>query len=268
MPLVRPMNTAFASISLRRSVDPRGRLAQKVADRFEAAGRQVLRDAARADERVVHPQAGDQLEQVEDVLPHPDALQEDRCRPELEAERADPAEVRRDPVQLEHQHADDLGPLRDPVLDAEQSLHPKAVRRLVEQRRQVVGAGDERGALRPGPVLHRLLDAGVQVADRRAGVGDRLALKGEDQPEHAVRRRVLRPHVDDDLLVEAALAVLGDDLVPVATSHVVDTALGRIRFRVGRARRRVGIGAHEYDLLSSGGGTLVPRYSTGMPPSG
>ena len=37
-----------------------------------------------------------------------------------------------------------------------------------------------------------------------AGLGDRLALELEDQPEHAVRRRVLRAHVDDDALLVAA----------------------------------------------------------------
>ena len=57
-------------------------------------------------------------------------------------------------------------------------------------------------ALRPGAVLHVLLDAGVQVADAAAGLGDRLALELEDQPEHAVGRRVLRTHVDDDALLD------------------------------------------------------------------
>ena len=80
----------------------------------------------------------------------------------------------------------------------------EAVGGLLEQRREVVHAGAERHALGPGAELHVLLDAGVQVADARAGLGDRLAVDLEDQPEHAVRRRVLRAHVDDDpLLAEA-----------------------------------------------------------------
>src|SRR6201999_1121511 len=62
--------------------------------------------------------------------------------------------------------------------------------------------------------------------------------------------------------------VAGDKLVPVPAGHVVDAALGGLGVRVARARGRVRLGAHVYDLLSSGGGTLVPRYSTGMPPSG
>src|ERR1019366_5472518 len=93
-----------------------------------------------------------------------------------------------------------------------------AVCRLVEERHEVVHPGAERDALRPGAVLHVLLDAGVQVADGRAHLGDGLALQRQDQPEHPVGGRVLRAHVDDQPL--AALEVLGlvgggDELVPV-----------------------------------------------------
>ena len=66
--------------------------------------------------------------------------------------------------------------------------------------------------------------------------------------------QVLRAHVDDHLLgVRPVPGLLRgpDDLVPVLAGDVVDPALG-----------------HVYDLRSSGGGTVAPRYSTGMPPSG
>ena len=154
----------------------------------------------------------------------------------------------------------------------------EAVGGLVEHRREVVHAGAERHALRPGAELHVLLDAGVQVADARAGLGHRLAVELEDEAEHAVRRRVLRPHVDDDaLLVEGGGLV--DELVPVAAGGVEDVgALGgrrRRRRRWRRCRRRrvgarwVSVWAHQlYDLRWSGGGMVAPLYSTGMPPRG
>src|SRR5262249_9620583 len=104
-----------------------------------------------------------------------------------------------------------------------------------------------------------------QVADGRPGLPDGLALQREDQPEDAVGRRVLRPHVDDDLLVRRPVRVTGDDLVPVLARHVVDAAYCGVIVAGRRGHVRSG---HWYDLLSSGGGTLVPRYSTGMPPSG
>jgi hypothetical protein len=91
----------------------------------------------------------------------------------------------------------------------------QAVGRLLEHRREVVHPGAEGDPLHPGAELHVLLDAGVQVADARAGLGHRLAVELEDEAEHAVRRRVLRAHVDDDaLLVQRGRLV--DEVVPVA----------------------------------------------------
>ena len=174
---------------------------QELADLVDRLVRHVLRHAARPDVRVVHPQAGDHLEDVEDVLPLAEAVQHHRDRAQLHAGGGQPDQVRGDPVELHHQHPDGVGPLGDLVGDAEQLLHRQAVRRLVEDRRQVVHPGHERGALGPVAVLEVLLDAGVQVADDRAGLGDRLALELQDQPQHAVRGRVLRAHVDDDPLV-------------------------------------------------------------------
>ena len=130
-----------------------------------------------------------------------------------------------DAVELHEQDPHDLGLLRDVVLDVEQPLDAEHVGRLVVERRQVVHPGAERRALHPGAVLHVLLDAGVQVADAAAGLGHRLALELEDQPEHAVRRRVLRAHVDDDPLVGLLGDALGD-LVPVLAGDREDPTLG------------------------------------------
>ena len=71
-----------------------------------------------------------------------------------------------------------------------------------------------------------LLDAGVQVADDRAGLGDGLAVELQHEAQHAVRGRVLRAHVDDDALVVAPRSTL--DVVPVAAGDGVDRALGRL----------------------------------------
>jgi hypothetical protein len=172
---------------------------------------------------VVHAQARDQLEDVEDVLPLAEAVDHHRQRAEFHTRRRQPHQVRGDPVELHHQHTDRVGPGRDLVLDAEQPLHRHAVADLVEHRRQVVHAGHERGALRPVPVLEVLLDSGVQVPDDSARLDDRLALEFEHQPQDAVRRRVLRTHVDDDALLGAGLV---DQCVPVAAGDSEDLALG------------------------------------------
>jgi hypothetical protein len=83
---------------------------------------------------------------------------------------------------------------------------------------------DERRPLRPGAVLRRLLDAGVQVADDDAGLGDRLALQVQDQAQDAVGGGVLRAHVDHEALVLVRVGAEG--LVPVAAGDRVDPALG------------------------------------------
>ena len=128
--------------------------------------------------------------------------------------------------------------------------------------RQVVHARHERGALRPGAVLEVLLDAGVEVADAAAGLGDRLAVDLQDEAEHAVGGGVLGAHVDDDALVVGPGRGL-DDLVPVATGDRVYGAFGGLRW----AERVVGV-LIEYDLRWSGAGIWAPLYSTGMPPRG
>ena len=61
---------------------------------------------------------------------------------------------------------------------------------------------------------------------QRASVTD-LAFEFQDQPEHAVRRGVLRAHVDHDPLV-AAFGLLRHQRVPVLAGDRVDVAFGRV----------------------------------------
>ena len=199
----------------------------EVADLVQRAGRQVLGDAAGADERVVHPQAGDQLEEVEHQLALAEADRHHRQRADLHATGGDADQVGGDAVELHEQDPHDLGLLRDVVLDVEQPLDAEQVGHLVVERAEVVHPGAERDALRPGAELHVLLDAGVEVADAATGLGHRLALELEDQAEHAVRRRVLRAHVDDDALVGVTGVgeALGDG-VPVLAGDGEDATLG------------------------------------------
>ena len=66
----------------------------------------------------------------------------------------------------------------------------------VRLRAEVVHPLDERDHLLPLLLLGGLLDARVQVADRRLGPDDGLAVELQHEPQHAVRAGVLRPHVD------------------------------------------------------------------------
>ena len=212
----------------------------EAADLVEGARREVLGDAAGADERVVHAQAGDQLEQVEHELALAEADRHHGQRADLHAAGRDADQVGGDPVELHEQDPHDLGLLGDVVLDAEQPLDAEHVGHLVVERREVVHPGAERDALDPGAVLHVLLDAGVEVADAAAGLGHRLALELEDQPEHAVGRRVLRAHVDDDAFLDVVVEALGDG-VPVLAGDGEDLALGGVG----------GAGVHVLSVVSS-----------------
>ena len=60
------------------------------------------------------------------------------------------------------------------------------------------------------PPLEDLLDATVEVSHHRSALDDLLTLKLQHEPEHAVRRRMLRPEVEDELLGLETLVALDD----------------------------------------------------------
>ncbi len=82
-------------------------------------------------------------------------------------------------------------------LQPEQFLHRQAVAQVVGKRRQVIHAVGEGDRLLVVLDLELLLDAGVQVADIGLALDHGFAVELEHQAQHAVRGRVLRPHVED-----------------------------------------------------------------------
>ena len=198
----------------------------------------IGRDAAGADVRVVGAQARDVLDDLEGLLAADEARRHDRGGAHLVAAGADRDEVRADAGELHHEHAQHVRAVGDVVGDAEQLLDAHAVHGLVEHRGDVVHAGAERDALSPGPELHVLLDAGVEVADARAQLGDPLALDLEHDAQHAVSGRVLGAHVEHEALPAEASGLLGD-FRPVAA---VDGELGCGAVVVAQAGGGVGCG--------------------------
>ena len=81
---------------------------------------QVGGDAAGADVVVVHPQAGDLLEEPQHLLALAPAVEHHRHGADVHAVGGQEQQVRRHAVQLGHEHADPHGPLGH--LDAEQLL--------------------------------------------------------------------------------------------------------------------------------------------------
>ena len=162
---------------------------------------QVGGEAARADEVVVHPQAGDLLEEPQHLFALTPAVDHHRDGAEVHAVRRHEQQVRRHAVELGEQHPHPDGPFGDVAVDPEQLLGRHRERELVGERAEVVHAGDVGAALHERELLAGLLHPGVQVADDRLAAQDGLALEFEHEAEHAVRRRVLRTHVDDHRLI-------------------------------------------------------------------
>ena len=148
---------------------------------------------------VVHPQTGRLLEEIEDVLPIAETVDEHRDGAEVGALGGGPDQVAGDPVQLGHEHPDRLGTLG--YLDAQQRFDRQRESQLHVQRRQVVHPGDVGGALHVGQRLTGLLHAGMEVPDDRLDPADRLPVQLELETEHAMGGGMLRAHVEDLELV-------------------------------------------------------------------
>ena len=140
-----------------------------------------------------------------------------------------------DALELHEQDADLAGPAGHVPLDPEQPLHCQAVSDLLEERGDVVHARHVGDALGPRPVLHVLLDAGVQEARGAADLADVFAVKLEEEAVDAVRRRVDGAEVDDNALLGHARRLVGD-FVPIPSDG-------------GEVRQAVELG-----LRGSGGG--------------
>ena len=127
--------------------------------------------------------------------------------------RAQPHQVRLDARNLVQQHAQQLRAFGN--LQPQQLLHRQAVGQIVGHRRQVVDAVGQRHHLLVELGLAGLLDASVQVADVGRQRDDDLAVQFQHHAQHAVRRWVLRSHVEHHRVlsrarVAVALRVLDD----------------------------------------------------------
>ena len=152
---------------------------------------------------MVHPQAGDHLEQAQHLFTLAPAVEHHRHRADVHAVGRLEQQVRRHAVDLRHHHADPLRALGH--LDVEETFDREAVDELVRERRRVVHARDVGAALHVRELLARLLHAGVQVADDRLDAQDLFGVELHHESQHAVRRRVLRTHVDDHGVAELVL---------------------------------------------------------------
>ncbi len=174
--------------------DPHRHVGDELAQLRLEAERDVLDHAADLEVARVHALPGRHLEQVEDPVALAEAVPEHRDRAEVERRRPQPDEVGVDPVELEEDRPQVLGPRRD--LEPDEALDRAAVGLHLEEVGDVVHPLDEGDDLPVRLVLAGLFDPGVDVADHRFEVLHHLAFEVDDEPQHPVRRRVVRPDVD------------------------------------------------------------------------
>ncbi len=165
---------------------------------IEPVRRRFEREPADAEIAGHHPLAGDVLVNLHDLFALAEAVKEHGHRAEIDGVRSEPNQVRSDARQLREQHADVLRALGD--FDADQLFGGQAEAQVVRERREIVDAVGERDALRIGLRFAGFFDAGVQVADFGLGLEDDFAIELQHHAQHAVRRRVLRPHIEDHRL--------------------------------------------------------------------
>ncbi len=99
---------------------------------------------------------------------------------------------------LGEEHADVLRARRR--LDAEQLLDRERVGMLLAHRRDIVEPVEIGHRLEIGLVLDQLLGAAMEEADMRIGTLHDLAVHLEDEAQHAVGRRMLRPEIHGEAL--------------------------------------------------------------------
>ena len=166
---------------------------------LQPARRQVGGHAAGRDVAVGQPCAAKLLEKVEDLLAFAEAPHEGRETAQVEAIAAGG-----------RQGGWRCGPIRRPRPagggHVSGGTNPSSFSTASAQPRfmfmpgqviEPVGIGDE---LPRREVLADLLRTAVQVADMRRQIADHFAVGPQHQPQHAVRARMLRAHVDQHLV--------------------------------------------------------------------
>ncbi len=200
-----------------------GKSSQKRTNRVVKTDRRLQADSADADVAGHHALAAHGLEDALQLLTLAEAVKEDGQRADVHGVRAQPDQVRVQPHQLVEEHAQPLRLLRN--LQPQQLLDGQRVGRVVGHRGEVVDAIRQRDYLLVELRLAGLLDAGVQVADVGRERDYRFAVDLQHQSQHAVCRRVLRPHVDDHGVVlrgvgTVVAACVGNYILNAGNNHL------------------------------------------------
>ena len=154
---------------------------------------QVAVNAARPIVGCVHARARYRLVAVHQVLALAETVEEDGHGAHVEAMAAQPQQVIQYPGDLVEHHADVEGPRRR--FDPQQLLDRQDIAMLVGHHGYVVKTVHVTDALVVGLGLRQFLGGAVKQPDVRVGAHHDLAVHFQNQPQHAVRGRVLGAEV-------------------------------------------------------------------------
>ncbi len=181
-------------------VDAPRELLDEGVDVVDQARRQVLLHAAGPEIGRMEPRARDALVELHQLLALLEAPEQRRDRADIEGEGGQVEEMIEDARDLGEEHADHLGARRR--IDAQELLDRQRVGVLLAHRRDVIEPIEIRHRLEKGLVLDQLLGAAMQQPDMRIGALHHLAVHFEDEAQHAMRRRMLRPEIHREALDE------------------------------------------------------------------
>lgn len=193
MPTIRRLKISLPVKNLSYSARKRGTRSRKRSVSARLV-RELARNAADADVVERLARAADLVEDIEDVLAVAEAVEHARGRAEVVGERADADQMAVDAVEFRHDHADELRAARH--LEPCELLDGACKAEIVVHRRDVVEPVRIGEPLHVGARLQEFLDAAMQVTEHRLGLYDAFAVERELHLQDAVRRRVLRPHVE------------------------------------------------------------------------
>jgi len=172
-----------------------GHLGRKFSHILFDALRKIRGETANPEVVGGHSRAGDLLVHIHDTFTLTEAIEKDRHCTDIQSVGRQPDKMALDPGQLRHEHAHNLGALRNFVSDAEQLFNRKDITQVVAHRRKIIQAVRQRQSLMISPAFCKLFNPAMEVADMRNRLDDLLAVQLQNQPQHPVSRRMLGPHV-------------------------------------------------------------------------
>ena len=144
------------------------------------------------------PRAAIFFENLQDLFPLAQAVKQRRQGANVERMRPQPEQMARNPLQLRKDRSNH--PRAKRRLRSQQLFDRLAVAQAVRNGRDVIHTVHVGRELRVGAVLGDFLYTTMQVADHALRANHFFAIQAQLHAQHAVRRRVLRPHVEDDFV--------------------------------------------------------------------